>query len=221
MGSSKVFCETRRSKAGKLKYALNETVPMTPQPGMSAMPEISEDGKTYTFRIRDNAKWSNERSAHCARLLVVVAADAASRDGQQIRLSAPLHRRGQGIQPGHREGRGCRRSGTGRSPRPAAAISTRHDRPRHAQIHSQAPRAGDSRECRRRSEVADQLCLEGGNGSMSSMRPASLRHFAKDPTAARKAAASMTPPAPAAGPARQVLARPARFRKDGWRAGRG
>jgi oligopeptide transport system substrate-binding protein len=41
------------------KYALNETVPMPPQPGMAHMPEISQDGKTYVFRIRDNARWSN------------------------------------------------------------------------------------------------------------------------------------------------------------------
>jgi oligopeptide transport system substrate-binding protein len=41
------------------KYGLNETVPMTPQPGMSEMPEISEDGRTYTFRIRSGAMWSN------------------------------------------------------------------------------------------------------------------------------------------------------------------
>lgn len=34
-------------------------VPMEPLPGMAeALPEISEDGKVYTFRIRETARWS-------------------------------------------------------------------------------------------------------------------------------------------------------------------
>src|SRR5262245_37716357 len=35
---------------GSKSDTLNETVPMTPQPGMAEMPDISDDGKTYTFR---------------------------------------------------------------------------------------------------------------------------------------------------------------------------
>ncbi len=37
-------------------------MPMTPQQGVAEFPpEISEDGKTYTFRIRPEARWSNGR----------------------------------------------------------------------------------------------------------------------------------------------------------------
>lgn len=38
-----------------------KNVPQVLQPGVAEMPEISQDGKTYTFRIRDGVKWSNGR----------------------------------------------------------------------------------------------------------------------------------------------------------------
>jgi oligopeptide transport system substrate-binding protein len=34
-------------------------VPLVASPAAAEMPEISSDGKTYTFRIRDSARWSN------------------------------------------------------------------------------------------------------------------------------------------------------------------
>ena len=34
-------------------------VPLQQVPGVALLPEISPDGKTYTFKFRDNAKWSN------------------------------------------------------------------------------------------------------------------------------------------------------------------
>ena len=33
--------------------------PMTPQPGMAESYEISDDGKTYTFHLRDNIRWTD------------------------------------------------------------------------------------------------------------------------------------------------------------------
>lgn len=42
------------------KYGPNDDVPMTPQPAMADLPEISEDGKVYTFRIQEGRKWSDE-----------------------------------------------------------------------------------------------------------------------------------------------------------------
>ena len=41
------------------KYGPNENVPMTPQPAMADMPEVSEDGKVYTFRIKEGRQWSD------------------------------------------------------------------------------------------------------------------------------------------------------------------
>ncbi len=33
--------------------------PMSPQPGMAESYEVSKDGRTYTFHLRDNIRWSN------------------------------------------------------------------------------------------------------------------------------------------------------------------
>jgi oligopeptide transport system substrate-binding protein len=38
-----------------------KNVPMVIRPGVAELPEISEDGKTYVFKIRKGAKWSNGR----------------------------------------------------------------------------------------------------------------------------------------------------------------
>ncbi|HEX5105967.1 MAG TPA: ABC transporter substrate-binding protein, partial [Pirellulaceae bacterium] len=35
------------------------SVAMVPQPGAAELPQISEDGRTYTFRLRPEARWSN------------------------------------------------------------------------------------------------------------------------------------------------------------------
>ncbi|MFT7642439.1 MAG: oligopeptide transport system substrate-binding protein [Pirellulaceae bacterium] len=40
----------------------NGMTAMEPQPGVSELPKISADGKTYTFPIRPAAKWSNGRN---------------------------------------------------------------------------------------------------------------------------------------------------------------
>lgn len=40
---------------------LGKNVPLQLFPGVAEMPTITEDGKTYTFRIRTGAKWSNGR----------------------------------------------------------------------------------------------------------------------------------------------------------------
>jgi oligopeptide transport system substrate-binding protein len=40
---------------------LAENVPQVLVPGVAELPEISEDGKTYIYKIRDGAKWSNGR----------------------------------------------------------------------------------------------------------------------------------------------------------------
>jgi oligopeptide transport system substrate-binding protein len=41
------------------KYALQDNVPMTPQPAMAELPELSADGLTYTFKMRSTSKWSD------------------------------------------------------------------------------------------------------------------------------------------------------------------
>jgi len=41
------------------KYAPDDNVPMTPQPAMADWPEISEDGRVYTYRIKESRKWSD------------------------------------------------------------------------------------------------------------------------------------------------------------------
>ena len=46
-------------KPGWQDAPLNAVVEMVPEPGVAEMPEISEDGRVYTFHIRENAKWSN------------------------------------------------------------------------------------------------------------------------------------------------------------------
>ncbi|MFT5525463.1 MAG: oligopeptide transport system substrate-binding protein [Pirellulaceae bacterium] len=40
----------------------NGMTAMEPQPAVSALPELSADGKTYLFRLRPDAKWSNGRT---------------------------------------------------------------------------------------------------------------------------------------------------------------
>ena len=37
----------------------NGVIPLEPAAGAAHLPEISADGRTYTFKIRENAKWSN------------------------------------------------------------------------------------------------------------------------------------------------------------------
>ncbi|MCA9156126.1 MAG: hypothetical protein KDA38_15145, partial [Planctomycetales bacterium] len=38
----------------------NGIQPMAPKPGVAAaMPEISDDGRVYTFQLRDDARWTN------------------------------------------------------------------------------------------------------------------------------------------------------------------
>ena len=37
----------------------NGITPTQPTPAVAESVEISEDGKTYTFKIRDHARWSN------------------------------------------------------------------------------------------------------------------------------------------------------------------
>jgi oligopeptide transport system substrate-binding protein len=41
------------------KYGPDDNVPMTPQPAMADLPEISEDGRVYTYRIKDGRLWSD------------------------------------------------------------------------------------------------------------------------------------------------------------------
>lgn len=40
----------------------NRNVPLEPRPGLAELPEISADGRTYTFRIRPVARWSDGSS---------------------------------------------------------------------------------------------------------------------------------------------------------------
>lgn len=41
------------------KYGPNDNVPLVVRPGMADLPELSEDGKTYTFRILPGRVWSD------------------------------------------------------------------------------------------------------------------------------------------------------------------
>jgi oligopeptide transport system substrate-binding protein len=41
------------------KYAPGENVPLTPQGGMAAHFDLSEDGRVYTFHLRPGAKWTD------------------------------------------------------------------------------------------------------------------------------------------------------------------
>ncbi len=177
------------------KYALNETVPMTPQPAVAESYTLSDDGRVYTFVIRPTAKWSNgdlvtaehfwwswRRTLHpetgskyAYQLHYIVGAKeynlAIVKEGDAVEVE--LADRPDSLQPFPR---GTIVHGTLKSihkpPEPAIPAS-----------------ASDDQKSRMNSAWKAQWVYAVDAAGQT-------RLFAKDPAASRQAAASMTPAAP-------------------------
>ena len=177
------------------KYGLHDTVPMTPQDAVAESYTLSDDGRVYTFIIRPTAKWSNgdpvtaedfwwswrrtlhpeTASQYAYQLYYLVGAKAFNlatvKEGQAVEVE--LADRRDPLQPFPR---GTIVRGT---------LTSIHKPPEPAIPQG----ADDDQKSRIQAAWKAQWVYVVEEGDK-------VREFSKDPAGARRAAASMTPPAP-------------------------